>query len=588
MSGSNTVVGRGSDAIAAALKRSGVKVVFGLCGHGDLALLDAFVESGIQFISCHHEQVAVHAADAYYRVSGRPGVVVTTLGPGMTNTVTGLADAALDSSAVMVISGDVPNRYVGLGAYQELDLHGDDEQASITRAVTKRAFRVLEPEALARTIVRAWDVMLAGCPGPVHVHVPLDFLTVRGSYAFPDLAVSRPPALAADTVRDIVDAIGNAQRPVLYLGGGALVARAGEAALRLAEKLHIPIATSMVAQGVLPEDHPLALGFTGAVGTSPANSAVNQADLLIAVGTRFPEMDASSWRTESFLQPARCRLIQIDIEPREFGRVYTPDIAAVADARVALGQIAEAAREQSGRGDYLATIDALKGKWAGQLEEAQRDTAFPMQPPRVLRELRRVLPADAVLVAGVGVRHMVGQHYPVLRPGGMLVASGFSTMGWETGAALGAKVAAGSRPVVGLIGDGAFNSTVSALSTAVAYDVPVVWVVLDNLGYQSIAVYQDRHFGRRTGTDFELATGGRYEIDYVALARSYGADGVSVDAADALGPALEGALATGRNFLVHVPTAGRVKARASGQWDVNKITAGEPEIVPAPLAGGMQ
>jgi acetolactate synthase-1/2/3 large subunit len=576
---------RGADAIAKTLKGLGVEVVFGMCGHGDLPILDAMIGSGIRFISCHHEQIAAHAADAYFRVSHRPGVVLTTLCPGMMNTVTALGDAALDGSAVVVISADIPDRFEGFGAYQEVDLNGGDEQHLISRPVTKRSYRVADPGSLSYTVARAWTESLSGCPGPVHLHVPLNFMSAKGEYRlFKPIQIERP-ALGEGVADRILDRLMSAKRPVIYAGGGVITAEASDALTRLAEATSVPVATSMIAQGAISESHPLSLGFTGAVGAKPANHAVRNADLVLAVGTRFSEMDSSSWHGDQFISKT-CDLIHIDIDPRQLGRVYVPVMAAVADAREALTELASRAAKtkQLPRKDYWGELNASKDAWSEETAELRRQDEVPFQPPFVIDTLRRILPDDAIFVSGVGVRHMVGQHYPVRQAGTMLVASGLSTMGWEMGAALGAKVARPEAKVVGFIGDGAFNSTVSALPTAVAEGINVTWVLLDNGGYQCIGVYQDRHYGRRIATDFQVFPGGgTYQIDYVGLARAYGADGESVDNAHALEKALRGAVDRDSNYLVRLPIARNIKPLASGTFDVNAIAAGETDLLPAVL-----
>jgi acetolactate synthase I/II/III large subunit len=279
-------------------------------------------------------------------------------------------------------------------------------------------------------------------------------------------------------------------------------------------------------------------------------------------------------------------VIHIDIDPRQLGRVYVPVIAAVADAREALSELASlaAGSKQAARKDYWAELNASKDAWNEETSEVRRQDEVPFQPPFVIDTLRRLLPDDAIFVSGVGVRHMVGQHYPVRKPGTMLVASGLSTMGWEMGAALGAKVARPETKVVGFIGDGAFNSTVSALPTAVAEGINVTWVLLDNGGYQCIGVYQDRHYGRRIATDFQVWPGGAtYQIDYVGLARAYGADGEQVGNVASLEKALRGALDKDANYLVQLPIAHNIKPLPSGAFDVNTIAAGETELLPAVL-----
>jgi len=576
---------RGADAVAQTLKARGVEVVFGMCGHGNLAMLDALIDSGIRFISVHHEQVAVHAADAYFRVTGHPGVVLTTLGPGALNTTTALGDAALDASAVLVISGDVPSRFSGLGPYQEIDMHASADQVAISRPLTKRSYRVADPAALPYVVGRAWHEAVTGSPGPVHVHVPLDFFTAQSDYAISTPGPLFRPSLSQAAAESVMERLNTAERPVIYAGGGVVSGDASGALCEFAEVTGIPVATSMVAQGAISESHPLSIGFSGVVGTRPANSAISNADVVLAIGTRFPEMDTSSWRPAQFLDTARCDLIHIDIDPIQLGRLYKTKIAAVSDAREALLQLTRVAKEcrHTARPSYLSEIQDARTAWAQEMAVTQEDDSWPAQPPHVLKMLRAALPDDAILVSGVGVRHMVGQHFPVLRPRTMLVASGFSTMGWEMGATLGAAVGAHDVPVVGVIGDGAFNSTVTALSTAVAYGVPAVWVLLNNQGYQSIAVYQDRHYGRRIGTDFERVDGTPYDIDYVSLARAYGADGERVTNFNELQIALQRGMTHGGNYLIEVPTAHRGKALASGQWDVNAIAAGDTSLLPAPL-----
>ncbi|HEX6500852.1 MAG TPA: thiamine pyrophosphate-binding protein [Micromonosporaceae bacterium] len=584
--GSTQLKGRAADALVRVLVERGVDTVFGMCGHGDLTLLDAFVESGIQFVTVHHEQVAVHAADAYYRTSHKPGVVVTTLGPGALNTTTALGDAAADSSAVVVISGAPPSRYVGLGAYQEIDGHGTDDQHLVTRPIVKRSYPVRDHLAIPHTVARAWDDALSGSPGPVHVHVPLDLLGVEDDYQIPPPRPTTGAALSQPEVLAFAERLARAERPVILAGGGAVVSEATEALIAVAERYQAPVVTTMVAQGVIPEDHDLALGFTGVVGTQPANTAIKQADVVLAVGTRFPEMDTSSWRRSSFLDPDSCDLLQIDIDPAEIGRLYPVRLGAVADAATALAQLAEHAPADAGTrtGDWIRELARQRDQWRERIQPTAEHRVAPFQPAAVLGALSAALPADAVLVTGVGVRHLVGQHYPVRSPRGMLVASGFSTMGWETAAAVGAKRAAGRRPVVGVIGDGAFNSTVSAVSTAIAYGLDVLWVVLDNGGYQSIGVYQDRHFGRRLVTDFEHADGSPYQIDYIGLIRAYGGTGEHIDDLDGLGDAVRRWLERGGNHLLHVPTHGKPPANATGHWDVNDIMAGRPDTSPAPLS----
>lgn len=576
---------RGADAVVRTLRDHGVDTVFGMCGHGDLAFLDAMLEQGVRFVTVHHEQVAVHAADAYYRTTGRPGVVITTVGSGMLNTVTALADATADSSAVLVISGLAPSRYVGLGAYQELDLNGDDEQWLACRPVVKRSIRVLEPMSLPDVVAQALAETTAGCPGPVHVHVPLDFWYTRGDYGRPAVATIARPALSAATVAAVADQIRASRRPVIFAGGGVLNAGAQALLREFAEAIDAPVVTSMRGQGALAQDHPLEFGFTGVVGSGPANHAVQNADLVIGLATRFDEMDTSSWSVTEFLDPARTSLVHIDIDQRRIGRHFPVAVGGIADVGQALGQlVAEFAQDRQEHGPWLSELAERRQSWLATLAASFGENDDPIQIAGVVKSVQETMPEDCVLVAGVGARHIIGQTYKVKEGGALLTASGCGTMGWETGAVLGAAVAesVGGRRVIGLLGDGAFNSTVTALATAISYEVDAVWLVMDNGGYQSIAMYQDRHFGRRVGTDFAYVSGGAQNIDYVALARAYGGDGEVARTQEEIRAAVRRGLERGGSYLIQVPTDGKPKANATGHWDVNDIMQGDTARVPQP------
>lgn len=576
---------RGAEAVVQTLIDCGVETVFGMCGHGNLPVLDAMLEQDLEFISVHHEQVAVHAADAYYRATGRPGVVLTTVASGMLNTMSALADAMADSSGVVVLSGLPPSTYVGLSAYQELDFNGDDEQSLVSRPLVKRSMRVTNPLALPSTIVRALEEATMGCAGPVHVHVPLDYWYTRGDYNRPKMTQSARPALSESALADIVGLIRASRRPVIYAGGGVLNAGAGEALRDLAEAINVPVVTSMRAQGVIAQDHPLEFGFTGVVGTDTGNYAVRNSDLVIGLATRFDEMDTSSWSAERFINPQTTKLVHIDIDPRRIGRYFPVEVGAVADARNACVQLLDVFEESPlSHEAWLEDLNDRRGPWAERLVPSSVSSEMPPQPAAVLRQVQAAIPKESVLIAGVGARHLIGQHIQVLEGGSLFTASGCGTMGWETAAVLGAAVAerGSQRPVIGLLGDGAFNSTVSALATAIAYEVDAVWLVMDNGGYQSIGQYQDRHFGRRFGTDFSYLSGKPHQIDYLSLARSYGGDGETVTSLDEVGPAVKRALERGGCYLVHVPVHGQWKANGSGHWDVNDIMQGDTLRVPQP------
>ncbi len=316
------------------LERLGVEVIFGLCGHTVIAFLDALRTSRIRFISTRHEQVAAHAADGYARASGKPGVLMTHLGPGPTNAATGVANAALDSIPMVVIAGDVPSHYFGRHPHQEVNLHMDADQYEIYRPFCKRIYRVDRVADLPRIVERAFHLSQAGRPGPVLVDVPMDIFSADlpvGAFSQMPAPIVRP-ALDASTAERIAQALAEAERPVLYVGGGVLGGHATTELLALAETLEVPVAHTLMGKGCMREDHPLLLGMTGFWGTPIANEICRTADLIVAVGTRLAEANSSSWDPRFTFDIPPTRLIHIDIDPAEIGRNFPTELGVVADS----------------------------------------------------------------------------------------------------------------------------------------------------------------------------------------------------------------------------------------------------------------
>src|SRR5215471_1828587 len=388
------------------LERVGVEVIFGLCGHTVIAFLDALEKSSIRFVSTRHEQVAAHAADGYARASGKPGVLLTHLGPGLTNAATGVANAALDSIPMVVIAGDVPSHYFGRHPHQEVNLHMDADQFEIYRPFCKRIYRVDRPADLPRIIERAFHLCQTGRPGPVLVDVPMDIfsadLPVDAFDKVPaDIA---PPTISDGAAKRIIAALAEAERPVLYAGGGVLSARATAELEALAEALELPIAHTLMGTGCVRSDHPLLLGMTGFWGTPIANDRCRTADLIVAVGTRLAEANSSSWDPRFTFAIPPSRLFHIDADAAEIGRNLPTEIGVVADAKLALGALAEAARGQKhrSRGPIREEIAQARRSFASKWAKQWQSDQFPMRPERILSELRRVVPEDGFIVTDVG------------------------------------------------------------------------------------------------------------------------------------------------------------------------------------------
>jgi acetolactate synthase-1/2/3 large subunit len=578
----------GGEAVVKSLENQGIEVAFGMVGHGNLAILDALLDSNIRFISVPHEQIATHAADAYFRVTHKPAVVLTTVGPGATNTMTALADALLDSSAIVVLCGGIPSFYSGMDALQELGTHHDDEQFEMFKPVTKRVWKVAHARQLPHVISRAFNYALTGNPGPVVVHVPLDFYSKRLDY---DLNITGKKRITSSSVladpgevKRALDLLIGAERPLIYAGNGTLLSEAAPALTQLAEYLQIPVATTMSGQGAISGEHPLAAGFTGTVGTPTANRLAREADVILAIGTRMPEMDSNSWKAEHFFAIPPAQLIHVDLNPHEIGKIFPVEVGVVGDANAVLNQLTAVAKETTASQSPSAWVQGMqqqRDSWWAELEASQASDEVPISVGRLLGDIRQVLPPEGIFISGVGVRHSVGQHIRFQKPMTHIVGSGYGTMGQEVPAALGAKLGKPDVPVVAAVGDGAFRSTMQTLLPAVEYGINAIWVVQNNYSFNVISLYQKRHWERLIGTEFIKEDENKlYNPDFAALAHAFGAGGRRVERPEDLKPALEEAIQANRPYVLDVIMTQQPRIRATGYWVVNDIInpgwSGEP------------
>lgn len=557
------------------LEKIGVEVIFGLTGHTVIALLDAIGHSKkIRYVSVRHEQVAAHAADGYARASGKPGVLMTHLGPGLTNAATGVANAALDSIPMIVIAGDVPSYYFGRHPHQEVNLHMDGDQYEIYRPFCKRIYRVDRVEDFPRIIERAFHLSQAGRPGPVLVDVPMDMFSADlpvGSFNKIPAPMAKP-TIDGETAEQVARALAEAERPVLYVGGGVQGARASRELTALAEALEVPVAHTLMGKGSISDKHPLLLGMTGFWGTPIANEMCRTADLIVAIGTRLAEANSSSWDPKYTFEIPPTRLIHIDIDPAEIGRNFPTELGIVADAKNALGMIASVAKEmprpkRPGLREKIAGGRAeFSSNWADQWSSDQ----YPMRPERILSEVRKALPEDGFLVTDVGWnKNGVAQQFPFTVPGTFITPSGLATMGFGPAAALGVKIAQPDRAVLALVGDGAFSNQMSVVATAMEAEIPVVWVVMDNAAFGTIAGLEQSHYGWSFGNLFEIE-GKEYRVAYAEVARACGAQGHHIRKAEELGPALREALDSGVPTVVHAPME-NIPTPTPGYWNINDI-----------------
>jgi len=561
------------------LENRGVEHIFGLCGHTNIAVLSALENSSIKFVNTRHEQIAAHMADGYARVKKQTSVVLTHLGPGLTNAATGVANAALDSIPMVVIAGDVPSHFYGKHPHQEINLHADASQYEIYRPFVKRAWRVDRPDLFPEIVEKAFQLAESARPGPVLVSVPMDVFSKEIDVSLFERLKHHTkhlhkPSIDDETAKQIIEKLITAKNPLIYAGGGVILADAASELRELVDHLSIPVAYTLMGKGAISDDHPFALGMTGFWGTKFVNDTCRNADLILALGTRFSEADCSSWEPEYTFRFPATQLIHIDIDPNEIGRNYPAEIGVVADLKQALTVLNRVAKEiiPGGRQN-----EAFKQKIAEYKEEFRNknrvhveDHSYPMRPERILQEVREVLPKDAYITTDVGWnKNGVGQQFPVYEAGTILTPGGYATMGFGAPAALGAKIARPDHVVVSLVGDGGFGQNPSVLATAAEENIPVVWVVMNNFAYGTIAGLQKAHYGTTHGTVFQR-DGEPYSPDFAAIAKAYGVEGVKIQSADEFKPTLQRAIASNRPFVIDVAMLNEPVPTA-GHWNIMDI-----------------
>jgi acetolactate synthase-1/2/3 large subunit len=558
----------GAGVMVEVLERHGVSHVFGLCGHTNVAVLAALERSPIRFVGVHHEQMASHAADGYARLARQPGVVLTHLGPGLTNALTGVANASFDQVPLVVVTGNVQSYFFGRHAHMETTMHADADQARAFAPFCKRIWNVDRADALVPALDAAFRLATTAPAGPVLIDVAMDVFSTHAELPG-DWEPTRPaapagldPALAAR----IAELLLQAARPVLYAGGGVVSSDGGSALRQLAEALGAPVAYALMGKGALPDEHPLCVGMSGLWGTPAANAACREADVILAVGAEFGELDSSSWRAGTTFAIPPSRLLHVHEDPAEIGRSYRPEVGVTADARLALEAILDKVPPVSGVGGLREELARLRRDFALALEKEQTSSDMPMAPARVLADIRAGLPGDAVVVGDTGWnKNGIGQQWPVSSPLQFLAPGGYATMGFGPSAALGAALCEPRRPVMALVGDGAFLSNLSVVVTAVEEQIPVVWAVMNNSAYATISGMQRRHFGSDYGAVFD-STG----LDYAAFARSVGADGTRIDAADQLADAVRTALSTRQPHVIDIRCSTE-PVPTTGHWDINSL-----------------
>ncbi len=572
-----------------------VPYLFGLCGHGNISLIDAFYErsSEVKALSVHHESVSGFMADCYYRVSGQPVATFTSCGPGSANMPICLANSFFDSVPFLAVTANVPTSQFNRGAFQETYRHYQADFPSTVRAYCKRVFQPTRAEQVALTIRQAWKTMVTGRPGPVVLDVPFDIFKEETDLQMPQAAewdanINCRCGADSEGLRRAVDMLLAAERPVILVGQGVKYGKATRDLLALAERLQIPVTCSSSGMGAIDSKHPLALGLVARNGTYQANHAARQADVLLALGVRFDDRTSSSWIPGYSFNIPPTKLIHVDIDPDEIARNYPVALGLMADVRTFLRQVLDEVEKRNvpagpsaGRKSWLDAIAGYRKEWEKFIAPGFRDEATPINPQRAAHEIDKVLPEDAILVSDIGIHHnWLIQFCHPRRPDSLIGSMGFGPMGFGVAGVLGAKLAAPDRPCVSVCGDGAFFMHASVLGTAVEYNIPVVWVVWNNYSYASIRGLQRGYVGgRELVTEFrDPATGKLYNPDFAAMARAAGIEGVSVDKPADLADAVKQAIAANKPYLIDANIGADKNPGGAGVWELPGLGHKEPAI----------
>lgn len=574
----------GGEIIATFLRNMGVRYIAGIPGHGALALTDGLLKSGrrIKAIQPRQEMSGVHIADGYFRTTGKPMAVFTSIGPGAINTAIGVATCYVDSTPVMVFTGDAHTYMFGKGVLQEIERCHDSDFSAIMRPITKRYWTVNRTAQLPSILRRGWRAMMSGRMGPVVISLPMD-VQAEAAEVDPESLVAgdlptTPPADPAGIERAL-DLMNQAQRPMILAGGGALYGGASDALVRLAELWGAPTMTTLAGKSVFPETHPLAAWLGGAKGTEIGNVLAPKADVLLAVGARFADETASSYRHGATYAIGPTRVIHIDIDPNEIGKNYPAEVGIVGAAQPTLASLADGLEARGAtrlynRGAYYREVQQVKKSWFAKIAKTQRNRAEPIAISAMLKELRDALPPETIVAHSSGhTQAQILQEFPFSVPGTCLTTAGFSTMGWALPAAMGAKLGNPDRPVVSVTGDGDLMMTLQELSCAVQHDIRVVHVVSNNAGWLSIRDLQMDVYGEKRGymTEFVDATGKQATPDFSKVARAFGCWSRRVSRPGQVVRAVRQALKQDRPAVVEVmtnrsyPISG---GTATGWWDV--------------------
>ncbi|WP_039944382.1 acetolactate synthase large subunit [Thermicanus aegyptius] len=504
----------GAEILVSALKRENVEVIFGYPGGAVLYLYDALYECGIPHVLTRHEQGAIHAAEGYARVSGKPGVVIATSGPGATNLITGLTDAMIDSLPLVVITGQVGTSVMGTDAFQEAPIF------SMTMPITKYNYQVRSVEELPRILKEAFHIASTGRPGPVLIDLPKD-ITSKASIVDEEVEISLPgynPTYSPNMmqIHKIVQALKMAKKPVILAGAGVLHARASHLLRQFAERIGVPVVHTLLGLGGMPADHPLFLGMGGMHGTYAANRALYECDLLINIGARFD--DRLTGNPDHFARNAK--VIHIDIDPAEIGKIIPTEIPVVGDAGETLRILLEEELEKCDAEEWIRSLHSLKKEYPLWYKKDEGT----LKPQRLIEMIHEITKGEAIITTDVGQHQMwAAQYYPFQTPNRWVTSGGLGTMGFGFPASIGAQIGKPGELVIAIVGDGGFQMTLQELAVVKEYHLPIKIVIVNNFALGMVRQWQELFYNERYSESL-IPT----QPDFVKLAESYGIKGILV------------------------------------------------------------
>ena len=545
----------GGRAVAHLLHDYNVEYIFGQPGGQTLPIYDGLYDlsPSTKHILAHDEKCAAFMADAYARLSFKPGVCDATVGPGTTNLLSGVAEAFGNSIPLIVITSDVLTTFAGKGISQECD------QIAVLKPFTKASFRIDRPERIPEYVRRGFSIAVNGRPGPVHLDFPQDVLQgtaefEKNLYAEKDCSTypGRRTAPEESRISEAVQLLLSSERPVILSGGGTMLSQAWQEVMELAELLGAPVATTITGKGTIPENHPLSVGPIGRQGFREcADVAVEESDVLLAVGCKFAQIATDNW---TLISPSS-KIIHIDIDPSEIGRVYSTAVPITADAKLAVRHLIDALRYKlsnpSGRtSEWLARVSKAKNEWRSTVAPLVTSDAVPIRPERIIKEIREVLPEDGVFVSDTSFTGaFTACYFDVVRSGRTFYQQrGMAGIGGGLPAAIGAKCAVGDKAVIGMGGDGSFAYHVSELETAKRHELPLVYVVSNNSSLGWIRYLQEKNYSNRViSTRFE-------EIDYSKVAEGFGCFGRVVEKPSEINSAIREGMKSGSPAVIDIKT----------------------------------